>query len=237
MGSASRSRALIATAAAAAASVCFIAGAATAAAPPGATAQCRDGTFSYSLHHSGTCSHHGGVAVWLDQEPATGHGSANPTPHISPAPSIGSTVLLAPRTKTSGCARGPNPDRRCSPGAYYAGLTTSVICTSAFHTRSIRDVPQSEKFQVEREYGMPASYYGRGLEIDHIVPLELGGSNEVANLFPEPGSGAATYHVKDRLENQLHDLVCSGAMTLRDAQQQIAQNWQASYRRAFGSAP
>jgi competence protein ComEC len=34
-------------------------------APRGATAQCRDGTFSYSTHHSGTCSHHHGVAQWL----------------------------------------------------------------------------------------------------------------------------------------------------------------------------
>ena len=34
--------------------------------PAGATARCRDGTFSFSEHHRGTCSHHGGVAVWLD---------------------------------------------------------------------------------------------------------------------------------------------------------------------------
>jgi len=33
--------------------------------PAGATAQCRDGSYSFSLHHSGTCSHHGGVATWL----------------------------------------------------------------------------------------------------------------------------------------------------------------------------
>lgn len=32
--------------------------------PPGATAQCRDGTYSFSQHRSGTCSRHGGVAVW-----------------------------------------------------------------------------------------------------------------------------------------------------------------------------
>jgi hypothetical protein len=32
--------------------------------PPGATAQCRDGDFSYSQHRSGTCSGHGGVSVW-----------------------------------------------------------------------------------------------------------------------------------------------------------------------------
>jgi hypothetical protein len=35
------------------------------AAPEGATARCRDGDFSFSRHHSGTCSSHGGVAVWL----------------------------------------------------------------------------------------------------------------------------------------------------------------------------
>jgi len=32
--------------------------------PSGASAQCRDGTYSYSSHRRGTCSHHGGVAVW-----------------------------------------------------------------------------------------------------------------------------------------------------------------------------
>jgi Protein of unknown function (DUF3761) len=34
-------------------------------APEGATAQCRDGTYSFSRSHRGTCSHHGGVAKWL----------------------------------------------------------------------------------------------------------------------------------------------------------------------------
>jgi hypothetical protein len=33
--------------------------------PEGASAQCRDGTYSFSRHHSGTCSRHGGVAQWL----------------------------------------------------------------------------------------------------------------------------------------------------------------------------
>lgn len=34
-------------------------------APAGATAQCEDGTYSYSQSRRGTCSHHGGVARWL----------------------------------------------------------------------------------------------------------------------------------------------------------------------------
>lgn len=34
-------------------------------APDGATARCADGTYSFSQHRQGTCSHHGGVAQWL----------------------------------------------------------------------------------------------------------------------------------------------------------------------------
>ena len=33
--------------------------------PAGASAKCRDGSYSFSQHRSGTCSHHGGVAIWL----------------------------------------------------------------------------------------------------------------------------------------------------------------------------
>src|SRR2546422_197977 len=37
--------------------------------PPGASAICNDGTYSYSQHRRGTCSHHGGVARWLKDLP------------------------------------------------------------------------------------------------------------------------------------------------------------------------
>jgi hypothetical protein len=117
---------------------------------------------------------------------------------------VGETVLLAPRMKTSGCTLGAYPDRACSPGAYYSKLTKAVICSSSFRTSAIRHVPQSEK------YGMVARSYGRMLEIDHIVSLELGGSNDIANLFPEKAAAHPGYRVKDRLENKLHDLVCAG---------------------------
>ena len=64
--------------------------------------------------------------------------------------------------------------------------------------------------------------------------MELGGSNSIANLYPEPGSGPADYHTKDRLENKLHDMVCGGSMPLLSAQRQIAANWMLLFRRVFG---
>ena len=101
-------------------------------------------------------------------------------------------------------------------------------------------MPDSEKHQVEVEYGLAPKGYGSTLEIDHIVSLELGGSNDIANLYPEkatlPGS-APGYHVKDKLENKLHDLVCDGTMSLRNVQRQIAANWQALYKKVFGVKP
>jgi hypothetical protein len=139
-------------------------------------------------------------------------------------------VLLGPRVRTHGCRLGALPDRRCSPGAYASGLTTAMLCSARFHTSTIRDVPESEKHAVEIEYGLAPAAYGRTLEIDHIVPLELGGSNAIANLYPERG-----YHPKDRLENRLHALVCSGAMQLRAAQRAIGRNWRALYTRVVAA--
>jgi hypothetical protein len=192
--------------------------------PPGATARCVDGTYSFSQHHSGTCSHHGGVAAWLE---------ASATP-AAPAASAGVTILVRPRTRTARCTRGVLADRRCSPGAYYSRLTKAVICSPSYRTSSVRNVPQTEKYEVEREYGMASRLYGRSIEIDHIISLELGGSNAIANLFPEPGSGAASYHAKDRLENRLHSMVCSGSISLSAARRGIATNWRLLYRRVFG---
>jgi hypothetical protein len=199
------------------------AGSADAGAPPrDATARCSDGTYSFSQHHSGTCSHHGGVAAWLT---------------VTPQPSalqVGSTVLLAPRNRTSACRLGALPDRRCSPGAYYGGLSKAVICAVSFRTGTIRNVPESEKHQVEIEYGLAARPYGSTLEIDHIVSLELGGSNDIANLYPEKTPG---YHLKDKLENRLHALVCAGNLTLAAARSQIATDWKRSYLKVFRVAP
>jgi hypothetical protein len=82
---------------------------------------------------------------------------------------------------------------------------------------------------------MKPAMYGSSLEIDHIVSLELGGSNEIANLFPEGLYAHPGYRIKDKLENKLHDLVCDGEMTFRSAQRRIAKDWQALYATVYGT--
>ena len=98
-------------------------------------------------------------------------------------------------------------------------------------------MPQSKKDAVKVEYGLTPISFGATLEIDHIVSLELGGSNDIANLFPEKADAHPGYRVKDKLENKLHDLVCDGTFTLRTVRQRIASNWQKLYKDVFGVAP
>ena len=54
----------------------------------------------------------------------------------------------------------------------------------------------------------------------------------LAFLPPVPGA-----HTKDRLENRLHKLVCSGTITLGEAQHEISTNWIAAYRGRIGMLP
>jgi hypothetical protein len=150
---------------------------------------------------------------------------------------LGVTTLLRLRTRTHGCLVGVLPDPRCSPGAYYSGLTTAVICSPSFHTSLIRNVSAAEKHAVELEYGLAPRAYGYTLEIDHIVPLELGGSNDIANLFPERASLSPGYRAKDRLENRLRAMVCAGQIGQHLVQLAVASNWVKLYATVFGFAP
>jgi hypothetical protein len=93
----------------------------------------------------------------------------------------------------------------------------------------VRRVSESTKAAVYREYGI-ASHRRGEFEVDHLVSLELGGSNAISNLWPEAASPSPGFHEKDRVENYLHAQVCAGQMSLRRAEHEIATNWLAIYR-------
>ena len=70
-------------------------------------------------------------------------------------------------------------------------------------------------------------------EVDHLISLELGGSNSVRNLWPEPYDIHWNAHVKDALENRLHSLVCDGTVSMETAQKAISTNWINAYKTYF----
>jgi hypothetical protein len=73
-------------------------------------------------------------------------------------------------------------------------------------------------------YPQPYPQPRGSFEVDHLIPLELGGDNTIANLWPEAAEPVPGFHEKDRVEKYLHRQVCSGAMSLA-APRQIATDW------------
>lgn len=123
----------------------------------------------------------------------------------------------------------PNPT--LTPGDIDKTATVSKICTSGY-TKQVRDVTDSKKLQVFNAYKIDPK--SDRFEVDHLISLELGGSNDVKNLWPQSYTTQPwNATVKDKLENKLHDLVCSGKIKLDDAQKAIGKNWIDTYKLYF----
>ncbi len=128
------------------------------------------------------------------------------------------------------------PDPRLTPGAVLEGVTADDVCRRGW-AEAVRHVTREVRQAVYAAYGVPGGNHTGicagpgGCELDHLVSLELGGSNDAANLWPQPHASAV---VKDRLENELHRRVCSGEIPLPQAQDMIARDWVAAYHAIFG---
>jgi hypothetical protein len=121
-----------------------------------------------------------------------------------PAPAIHRNYAMTP-----GAITGATTEQVCKPG--YA---TSVRPSSSSASRLKRDRMKA--------YGIagadPSAY-----QLDHVVSLELGGApTSLRNLWPEP---IAIARQKDKVENSLHQAVCSGLLPLWKAQGCEAFNW------------
>jgi hypothetical protein len=119
------------------------------------------------------------------------------------------------------------PDRACTPGALDGRVSQKTLARTVCrrgYTRLIRPAmsdTQRLRGPLSRAEGLPAGTPG---EIDHLVPLELGGASDVRNLWLQPGP---IPNLKDGLENRLHASVCSGRLTLAAAQKLIVSRWTA----------
>lgn len=149
------------------------------------------------------------------------HGSTSSDHYNPPAP-----------TKMSSCTAAAGiEDKACTPGAVIASTTVAQICKPGYSS-SVRNVPESEKNQVYAEYGIATHTPGE-YEVDHLISLELGGSNDIANLWPEAASPTPGFHEKDKVENYLHMQVCDHKISLKQAQQEIATDWLSVYPAAI----
>jgi hypothetical protein len=146
-------------------------------------------------------------------------------PSILPTPSQPSHTLK----RTGDPSLYPPPQ---TPGALDPQVTEAniqqTICVPGY-TRTVRPpvrITNKIKRELMQEYGLagsPSDY-----ELDHIVPLELGGCGDcLTNLWMEPLDDARK---KDRVENYLRREVCQNRIRLEQAQKQIIDDWVAVTR-------
>lgn len=127
------------------------------------------------------------------------------------------------------------PDPSLTPGETDPRVTQAdvheTICTASYTSLAQPSAQYTDRLKVRQigRYGYadtdPASYAE-----DNFVPIELGGDPDApSNLWPQPYAPAPGANEKNRVEMYLHDQVCSGAMSLAQAQQAILNDWVAVY--------
>ena len=103
-------------------------------------------------------------------------------------------------------------------------------------TKQFRHTSQDTKKMVLFKYQNPRP----PLEIDHWIPLSLGGADTQANLWPQPEKATIRnknygFREKDRLEQYLFHKVCKNSMPLKEAQEKIQDDWIRAYKDIFES--
>jgi len=126
---------------------------------------------------------------------------------------------LYPPEETSGAI-----DDRVTQGNIHETICVSAYAAGVRPSSSFTSRIKHERMQQSGLPGMQSDY-----ELDHVIPLELGGCPDcMANLWMESWSFPGA-HEKDRVENYLHREVCADHITLADAQNMITQDWYAVY--------
>ncbi len=130
------------------------------------------------------------------------------------------------------------PDPALTPGAV---RTTDMadVCMDR-RTRQYRHWSREQADRIMQEYGLPPGPYSQSYELDHLIPLAIGGADEDSNLWPEPRRSIEpewNAERKDRLEWRMADMVCGGQISLATAQKAIRDNWVDAYRTYMPKAP
>lgn len=132
-------------------------------------------------------------------------------------------VILLAGTVFACSTDGLFPDPQCTPGEVFEEVGIQHICVKGY-SATVRNVPKALKNKVYEAYSIPKSER-KNFVIDHLISLQIGGTNGILNLFPQRTTGVINSRTKDKIENFLKREVCKGNMTLKEAQRLIVTDW------------
>src|SRR5882724_6880067 len=100
------------------------------------------------------------------------------------------------------------------------------VCAADFEA-SVKPMAKWQREQALERYGKrPEDFTG---ELDHLIPISLGGTNDPENLWPLPANKDMGPDQKRELDLKLHELVCPKTLKLKDAQDAIKKDWVKAY--------
>lgn len=123
------------------------------------------------------------------------------------------------------------PDPAKTPGVA-ASTDKELVCQKEYPSRS-RNVSNSTKKKVYESYGVDKKLCTKGCKIDHLIPIAIGGSNEVGNLWPHEYGAEWNVFAKTRLEIRLRKEVCNGQIPITEAQACIANDWTECFKKFY----
>ena len=126
------------------------------------------------------------------------------------------------------------PNNVLTPGVI-GESRVSVVCQTGY-SKMIRHTPGSLKAAVYSAYGFSPKTCGH-CEIDHRIPLELGGADVKANLWPESyDTEPWNARTKDHLENLIRRKVCrEHSLSLAEGQEIFKKDWIEQHNKYIGS--
>lgn len=126
------------------------------------------------------------------------------------------------------------PNKTLTPGAIDPRVTQAnieqTICVPGY-TATVRNVTVATKRKVFEEYGLDYANHSGDYEVDHFVSLEIGGLNDLSNLWPQRYAPKPGAREKDVVETHLHRVICKGQMSLSAAQAIIMNDWYGCYQK------
>jgi len=138
---------------------------------------------------------------------------------------------------------GDLPDLNITPGATdpevtEANIKESICKVTHFTWTEGHMPPRSFLEPIEKDLLKKYGYTDENLkhyQMDHLIPLSLGGHpTDPKNIWPQVLVTKWSARRKDYLEQVLHDKVCKGEVSLKDAQEQIRTNWIETYKKYVG---
>ncbi len=126
------------------------------------------------------------------------------------------------------------PDDQLTPGAI-GSTDETIICTPGYSATVRLPFNYERRLEVFQRYRLSYVPWPKA-EDDHRVPLELGGADVPANLWPQSGTTCPwSFHIKDRLENYIHAQVCTHhTLTIQQAQAIFLGDWTQFYLQHLG---